>query len=167
MERKEGETQMSNVFDGLFAVFAIVALITALLFGMYIMEQVKNVSPYTEVDDAMDEGMNWLVMFDGLTVFIFFSMVLAILILAFILPANTVFAVLMFIVIIIQIPIIDMLKHYINELVAQPEFAGYLVHFPMTFLILENSTLVIMCVAVLTAIIQFGKGHYGQGGRYG
>jgi len=157
---------MSNLLDGVFAVAGIIVLLTCLFVGMYLLDAVKAKNIDDRVNEMADKGLDWMVMFDGLVVFIFFMMVLSILLLAYILPGSTIFAVLFFIILIVQIPIIDILKVYVIELSSSAQFSGYVSYFPMTFLILDNSSVLLVAIAILTALIQFGKGYYGSGEVY-
>lgn len=164
---------MGNFLDGVLAVAAMVGVFVILLTGMYIFEEMKTTLPadeYPTVNNTTTQAQEWLVMFDGLTVFGFFSLMMFILLVAYLMPSNTAFAALLFIVMIVSIPIIEMLKVFVDELIIDVHYAPFVSYFPMTLLIIENSTLIVSAVLILAAFIQYGKGQLessGGGGIYG
>jgi len=154
---------MGNVIDALWAIVIIVTALTTALAGMYVMgelnTEITNEFPtVTEAQDVTTDTQDWIALIDGGVILVFFSYILVILLVSYLMPSNTAFAVLMFIIILVQIPVADILQHYVNVLINTSEFSAYADSFPNTLLILDNSPLILVITAILTAAIQFGKG---------
>ncbi len=159
---------MGNFLDGILAVASLVAVFTILLLGMYLFDELKaapQIAAVPMANQTANEAQDWLVQFDGLMVFGFFSLMIFTIIVAYLMPSSTVFAALTFIVMIVSIPIIEMFKDFVDELIATPQFASYVAYYPMTLLLVENSTVIVVVTLLIAGMIQYGKGYY-EGGRY-
>ncbi len=148
--------------DALWVVSTIVAVLVSAFMAMYVLDSLTDTfnADFASVPEAANTtttAMDWIALTDGGIVFVFFAYIIVILLLAYLLPANIVFAVLMFVLIIVQIPVADFLQHYVNNLITTAEFTTYADSFPNTLLILDNSPLILTVTAILTAVIQFGK----------
>lgn len=163
---------MGNYIDGLWSVVLIVMfLVTALtcmvvLAAFYAVVSVDFAHVPAAVNVA-NEAMDWIALMDSGVIFVFFSYVVVMLLLSYFLPTHPIFSVLLLVIVIVQIPVVDALKYFVNEMINRPEFVAYAGSFTNTLLLLEWAPVLVVAIGVLCFIVQVGKPGAGGGGIYG